>query len=256
MDSSDRLLVADGPPTARSPRARTERASLDNWPFDPSVALLQPIDHTRMIRPDDVAELVERAITEGRRAVRTSALFPGSAASVMAHGFEAIDHLVLMRRTLDSLPPVEGMAESTRPRRLGRSGMRDAAVVDVAAFGPLWGHDLRTLNATRGATASSRTRGVRRDSRLAGFVIAGRTGRSGYLQRLAIDPERRREGLGRLLTVDALRWMHRTRCIDVFVNTSEQNQAALALYGSLGFDQRPERLTVAEIDLTGGASAP
>ena len=104
MDSSDRLLVADGPPTARSPRARTERASLDNWPFDPSVALLQPIDHTRMIRPDDVAELVERAITEGRRAVRTSALFPGSAASVMAHGFEAIDHLVLMRRTLDSLP--------------------------------------------------------------------------------------------------------------------------------------------------------
>ncbi len=176
----------------------------------------------------------------------------------MAHGFEAIDHLVLMRRTLDSLPPIEGTAESTRPRRLGRSGMRDAAAIDVAAFGPLWGPRSLVRHARRPpALASSRITRRAADSRLAGFVIAGRTGRSGYLQRLAIDPERRREGLGRLLTVDALRWMHRTRCIDVFVNTSEQNQAALALYGSLGFDQRPERLTVAEIDPHHeGASAP
>jgi len=255
VDSADRLLVADGPAASgalgatHGPRSRTERASLSDWPFDPSVALLQPVDHTRMIRPGDVDELIERAMIEGRRTIRTSALFPGSTSSVMACGFEPIDQLVLMRRTLDSLPPVTRPAGTRGPRRLNRRAMREAASLDVEAFGPLWGHDLPTLTATRAATASSRTRGVRYDSRLAGFVIAGRTGRSGYLQRLTVDPARRREGIGRLFTIDALRWMRRMRCIDVYVNTSERNHTALALYSSLGFDRRPESLTVAELDL-------
>ena len=53
-----------------------------------------------------------------------------------------------------------------------------------------------------------------------------------------------------MLALDAMRWMTRLRCIDAWVNTSVSNTAALLLYEGLGFDRRPERLIVAELDLT------
>ena len=254
VDTSDRLLVADVPARDAQPerlvRARTERAALVDWPFDPSVAMLQPIDHTQRIRPADIEELVERAALEGRRAVRTSALFPGSAAPALDLGFTPIDELVLLRRSLDNAA-IEQLGDTSRTTRpLTRRRLDEAARLDVASFGPLWGHDRSTLSATRAATASSRTRGITADRRLIAFSISGRTGRSGYLQRLAVDPAHRRGGLGRLLALDAMRWMTRLRCIDVWVNTSVSNTAALHLYEGLGFERRVERLIVAELDLS------
>ena len=253
VDTSDRLLVADAPArdarSERLVRARTERAALVDWPFDPSVAMLQPIDHTQRIRPADIEELVERAAMEGRRAVRTSALFPGSAAPALDLGFAPIDELVLLRRSLDRAA-IEQLGDTPKTTPLSRRRLDEAARLDVAAFGPLWGHDRSTLSATRSATASSRTRGITADRRLVAFSISGRTGRSGYLQRLAVDPAHRRGGLGRMLAIDAMRWMKRLGCIDAWVNTSVSNTAALLLYEGLGFDRRPERLIVAELDLT------
>ena len=46
-----------------------------------------------------------------------------------------------------------------------------------------------------------------------------------------------------------MRWMVRSHCVDVWVNTSVSNTAALHLYESLGFERRSERLIVAEFDL-------
>lgn len=253
VDTSNRLLVADAPARDAQPerlvRARTERAALVDWPFDPSVAMLQPIDHTQRIRPAEIEELVERAALEGRRAVRTSALFPGSAAPALDLGFAPIDELVLLRRTLDNAA-IGQLGDTPKTTPLTRRRLDEAARLDVASFGPLWGHDRSTLSATRSATASSRTRGITADRRLIAFSISGRTGRSGYLQRLAVDPTHRRGGLGRMLALDAMRWMTRRRCIDAWVNTSVSNTAALLLYESLGFDRRPERLIVAELDLS------
>ncbi|MGA1184283.1 MAG: GNAT family N-acetyltransferase [Ilumatobacteraceae bacterium] len=253
MDTSDRLLVADAP--AREPRperaarSRTERAALVDWPFDPSVAMLQPTDHTRRVMPSDIEELVERADEEGRRAVRTSALFPGSADSALRFGFTPIDELVLMRRPLEQAGTAALPTTSGRTRRLTQRQLNEAARLDVTAFGPLWGHDRATLSATRSATASARARGITTGRHLIGFAISGRTGRSGYLQRLAVDPAHRRRGLARLLATDAMRWMARSHCVDVWVNTSVSNTAALHLYESLGFERRSERLIVAEFDL-------
>ena len=212
--------------------------------------MLQPIDHTRRVMPSDFDELVQRAAEEGRRAVRTSALFPGSADSALDVGFIPIDELVLLRRSLDDDTGEARGSGSGRIRRLGKRRLDDVARLDVAAFGPLWGHDRVTLSATRAATASSHSRSVTADGRLVGFAISGRTGRSGYLQRLAIDPTHQRRGFGRLLALDAMWWMTRLRCADVWVNTSVSNVAALRLYEGLGFERRPERLVVAELDLT------
>jgi ribosomal protein S18 acetylase RimI-like enzyme len=84
---------------------------------------------------------------------------------------------------------------------------------------------------------------------MVGFSVNGRAGRVGYIQRLAVDPDVRRRGVGRVLVVDALTWMHRRQLDDALVNTGSDNTAALELYRGLGFVELPEPLLVLERDL-------
>ncbi len=118
--------------------------------------------------------------------------------------------------------------------------------VDRQAFGPMWGNDATSLRDIRSATPVHLARMIRSGRRLAGFALSGAAADSGYLQRIAVDPDHRRRGIARDLVIDALRWMHddrRSRCL---VNTGIDNSAALALYEGLGFERLPDVLTIAE----------
>jgi ribosomal protein S18 acetylase RimI-like enzyme len=84
---------------------------------------------------------------------------------------------------------------------------------------------------------------------VAGYVIAGRGDGIGYLQRLAVDPAARRQGLGRTMVFDALAWMRRRGAGRGLVNTQRTNQGALALYEACGFQILPEGLQVLARDL-------
>jgi ribosomal protein S18 acetylase RimI-like enzyme len=96
------------------------------------------------------------------------------------------------------------------------------------------------------ATPYHRSRSVHLDGRMVAFSISGRADRSGYIQRLAVDPSTRRHGFARLLLDDALRWMWRRDVSEVMVNTATDNHAALALYESAGFDRQPGQLLILE----------
>jgi peptide alpha-N-acetyltransferase len=78
------------------------------------------------------------------------------------------------------------------------------------------------------------------------FSISGRADRSGYVQRLAVDPSARRRRFAQLLLDDALRWMHRRDVSRVMVNTAADNRPALALYESIGFERQPGALLILE----------
>ena len=56
-----------------------------------------------------------------------------------------------------------------------------------------------------------------------------------HVHNLAVDPERRRLGLGRLLMVLALDWGRRRGARRALLEVRPSNAAALALYRSLGF---------------------
>jgi ribosomal-protein-alanine N-acetyltransferase len=56
-----------------------------------------------------------------------------------------------------------------------------------------------------------------------------------HVHNLAVDPLRRRRGLGRLLMELALDWGRRRGARRAFLEVRPTNAAALALYGSLGF---------------------
>ena len=89
-----------------------------------------------------------------------------------------------------------------------------------------------------------------RDGAVVGYVVTGRSGDRGYVQRLAVDPTVRRAGIGAALVIDGLRWLRRRHTLSAVVNTQVANDGALALYRRLGFGLQPDGLTVLTLPLT------
>lgn len=216
------------------------------WPNDPTIAHLIFVDHAETPTEDEVRRAVEHARSRGARAVRTSALFPAAADVVLSQGFDTIDRLALLSRSISasSTPPA---GRATRPMLPWHHSA--AAVVDRDAFGPLWGNDAASLRDVRRATPRHRARLLRDGRTVVGFAISGAAGDHGYLQRLAVSSNRRRAGYATDLVADALRWMQSQGLTSVLVNTGVDNAAALALYDRFGFRRLTDELTIAELRL-------
>jgi [ribosomal protein S18]-alanine N-acetyltransferase len=224
------------------------RARLGPWPYDREVAHLVLLDHHMVPDVDDVRSWIAQARSQGARALRTGALFPPSTPAFTAQGFDAIDELRLLELTVGSERP--GERTGVRVRRLGASQIEAAAAVDRRAFPSPWANDGPALVDIIRATPRSRARCVLVEGRLVAFSISGQAASTGYVQRLAVDPDVRRRGLARRLLADAVDWMRRRDIERVLVNTATDNLAALALYRSFGFVERPEPLTILERTLT------
>ena len=117
--------------------------------------------------------------------------------------------------------------------------------VDGAAFAPFWRLDGAGLTEALRAVPTTRFRVTPgRGGAPVGYAISGRAGRQGYLQRLAVDPAHQGQGHGQVLVADALHWMRKPGVARAVVNTQLGNEAALALYGRLGFRLQPSGLAV------------
>lgn len=240
---------------------------LESWPTDPTVGQLVLLEYDSAPTVAEIDEMVERARRRGHVSVRTSALFPLAADAVLDAGFEPLDSLVLLRAELiDDVPDQDdddqdvpdqdddqdggdraghdrARADAHRVRRLWSAQHARAAEVDQLAFGPVWGYDARSLAATRRATPAH---WARRVGTIDGYAISGAGGSTGYVQRLAVRPDRQRQGIADALVADALAWMRARRVGSVLVNTGVDNVAARRLYERHGFRELPDRLTVAE----------
>jgi ribosomal protein S18 acetylase RimI-like enzyme len=233
------------------------RARLSRWPDDADVAHLVLLDHHMVPDRDHVESWVTDARAQGATTLRTGALFPPSAPAFLAAGFEVIDTLSLLELALDDPAPARNNVQpDARLRRLRPSQLDDAAVIDRSAFPAPWANNSAALHDIVTATPRYRARCVRHNGQMVAFSISGRASTWGYLQRIAVDPSARRRGLAHLLVVDALDWMRRRNVERVLVNTATDNTAALALYQSLGFVERPERLTILERSLRPGWREP
>jgi ribosomal protein S18 acetylase RimI-like enzyme len=224
------------------------RARLGRWPDAPDVAHLVLLDHHMVPSSADVVGWVREAGDAGARAIRTGALFSPSRTAFVDAGFRPIDTLILLSATVPaSGTRIGGRARTpSRTRRLRPSRLDEAAELDRRCFPPPWGNDAAALTDILTATPHHRARAVHVGGRLVAFAISGRAERTGYIQRLAVDPSARRRGHARALVVDALAWMHRRGAGRALVNTAVDNTAAIALYRSLGFDEETERLQILE----------
>ena len=199
----------------------------------------------------------------GFTSMRTGALAPRQAVFAERAGLRCVQELALLELTLPSARSGLRITVSTdrtdrpqrRTHRLTRRQLQAIADIDRAAFGPNWWLDAGMLADVRNATPAYRARVIRDSSasrsgesggKIVGFLISGRAGRTGYVQRLAVHPDAHRNGVATDLLVDSLRWMRRARLQRVFVNTHVHNVAALTLYRAHGFAELPDRLRVFE----------
>jgi ribosomal protein S18 acetylase RimI-like enzyme len=176
--------------------------------------------------------------------VLTSAVGAACAPAFEDAGFEIQERLHLLALDLHAAP-------SAPERPVERAGRRDRAPVlevDDAAFEGFWRLGSMGLRDAIAATPISRFQVGRPrgggSGRVAAYAITGRASDQGYLQRIAVAPNARREGWGRALVADGLCWLWRDGATRAFVNTQLHNDAAVALYESFGFRRLSDGLCV------------
>lgn len=223
-------------------RAAGVVARVRPWAFEPSVAHLVLYNQARLPTPNDITNWTEQLRLYGYDTIRTGALGVQAGARFERLGFNSIQSLVL----LEHRSPGSGAATRTKTERLVATDDGDASRVDIAAFGRSWAIDRVGIGDVRSATPRHRARTVRVGGAFVAYAISGRDASTGYLQRLACDPDHQHHGHGVALVTDSLRWMARWRVRRVLVNTHIGNEAALALYHRLGFVDLAERLHVYE----------
>ncbi|MGI9600271.1 MAG: GNAT family N-acetyltransferase [Acidimicrobiales bacterium] len=219
-----------------------ERCRIGPWRGDPSIGYLSPLTH---LSPRSVDHATEELRHEGYRGIITGAVGAGERGVFADAGYDVRERLHLLRHPLREIPP----GSTTRTRRATRRQRAEVLELDRRAFQPFWHLDEAGLDEARQATPISRFRTLVDGSTTLGYTISGRAGSLSYLQRLAVHPDAQGRGLGRDLTIDALTWARRRRCLSMMVNTQESNTAALALYESLGFARQAHGLFVLERSL-------
>jgi ribosomal protein S18 acetylase RimI-like enzyme len=224
---------------------------INPWPGDPSTVQLQLLDHR--VLPDEtvMSDVIASIRSRGAARIRTGVLFPVAAQMCERLGFATVDTLALLelpRAQLRELA-LTPVPTTHRVTPIGPLGWGQAINVDQAAFGPIWGYNKKAIRSMRSATPMFRARSVRRDRRTIGYLMAGIADRTGYIQRLAVLASERRQGIARHLVHDAVLWMGEHSVNSVLVNTGIDNEPALDLYRSLGFEMRSEVLTVGELTL-------
>jgi len=74
---------------------------------------------------------------------------------------------------------------------------------------------------------------------LAGTVMAGDDGHRGWLYYVAVDPSRRRQGLGRLLVAHAEGWLRGRGVPKAELLVRAANREATGFYAALGYEKKP-----------------
>lgn len=215
---------------------------------DPTTMMLALSDQSMVPNHRQVARWIDQIsdAAPAVRRIRTGALFAGSAPAFTRAGFTVHEHLHLLTLDLARHPGPTAMRGT---RRLRRVQHEQAAAVDRAAFGPSDGYGPVDLCEVRSATPLHRARSCRSGGTIVAYAITGAADHDGYLQRLAVHPDHRREGRATLLVADAVAWMRRKRLHRALVNTGTHNSAALALYEHVGFERSSTTLDVLELDL-------
>jgi GNAT superfamily N-acetyltransferase len=221
-------------------RAGAAAVRVRPWPADATTAQVVPVPGAVLPSAPEIVRWLGGLSRLGYARVRTAALAAPDQRPYREAGFAALEQLVLLRRELDRPParPARKVRRATRAERALLPGL------DAAAFGDAWHLDRAAIDDACRATPRHRLRVADGGQGPVGYVVHGRAGRTGYIQRLAVRPDATGQGWGTALVVDGLRWMASTGCVEALVNTHDDNDRALALYTRLGFTPLPDGLVV------------
>lgn len=233
------------------------------WPGQPDCAyLLIAGGHSPDLHLPGAAVIREWLVTlrtAGYARVRSGAVGPDIAGQLTGMGFSVCQNLALLSTDLTTGHALFPRDRAFRVVRRGpgyQGKVMGLLAVDEQAFGPEWALDMDTFREASRATQSSRvwvSHTAQGD--VAGFLLAGRTGRTGFVQRVAVEPSSRRSRVATGLLTAGHHWMRVHGCTTAVVNTETSNRAALELYRHFGYVDMPYGLQVLERTLQGDAHA-
>lgn len=166
-----------------------------------------------------------------RRGVYSPAIYPGSTRIWIRCGYEEHARLRIMERALStpSEPPTVDVIEATDP------DWDLIHHIDQRSFQGFWRMSQHGLQEALSSTRRSAVLTVQRGGALAGYAILGAQWGASYLQRIAVDPDHIRLGLGSSLIRGALQWARQGGSQTMVLNVRDENTRAGRLYAGEGF---------------------
>lgn len=225
-------------------------ARVRTWPRRSDIAHLVLSDHTVGPSVSGLRDWVRSIQHEGFHIIRTGAVSADVSRVFTDVGFREIQRLALLE--LDDAAAIARMRKMRSPlyeMRQLRSlrSLQLAADIDSRAFEADWDMDAVNIREACLATPHHRIRlAVTADDRPVGYMVTGRSGWTGFIQRLAVDPDHEGLGAGSALLQDGLSWLARHRVESILVNTHLDNRRALDLYERWGFQLLDQHLEVLE----------
>jgi ribosomal protein S18 acetylase RimI-like enzyme len=141
-------------------------------------------------------------------------------------------------QSIPELNPIDGVV-----LRLAENGDLSAIQeVDQLAFEPIWQHSLSAVSLAYQQSTYATVAEL--NGEIIGYQICTGTPFSAHLARLAVKPEVQKHHIGQELVYDLLHYFTKLGISTITVNTQKDNQASLALYHKIGFQQTGESFPV------------
>ncbi len=169
---------------------------------------------------------------------------------LQARGFNHLQDILFLEWEGKRLPTVPALPLGLQLRSMRPDDLPAVAVVDAAAFVPLWQNSLKTLQDAYPQAVYATI--VESEAGILGYQLSTQSAFGVHLARLAVRPEAQGQGIGSVLTADLIQRAFAQGAARISVNTQSDNQASLALYAKLGFRQTAQRYPVYTFDFSTG----
>lgn len=154
------------------------------------------------------------------------------------NGFHNHEHILMMTWEAESAPDWS-LPEGITIRTMQETDLPAVALVDEAAFSPLWQNSLSMLKqaypqAVVATVAESAEDGI------VGYQFSTPSPFGAHLARLATHPKAQRKGIASALIGDLTEKLQEKKISQLSVNTQSNNFSSLALYRKCGFKETGE----------------
>lgn len=161
---------------------------------------------------------------------------------LLTSGFQTHQEIVMLKRQAIRPPPRSSLLSETLIRPMMHYDLPGVASADASAFNPLWQNSPVALSHAFSQTTWATV--AESDEGIVGYQMSTRNLQGGHLARLAVRPEIQNRGVGTSLVTHLINLMAGQGLSHLTVNTQSDNQASLALYQKLGFEETGDRYPV------------
>lgn len=186
-----------------------------------------------------LSEATEWVARTAEGPVLSPALYPSAVRIWERSGYQELLRLNVMEKAVN--PASDGLDWITTTAEPDFAALEG---VDRTAFDRFWHMGTGGLVEAFRATPRSVVIEARRQGNLVGYAMIGSQAGSCFVQRVAVDPTSRGQGLGSAMLIQSEIWARQVGAATMILNVRPDNDQARSLYTRHGFNDTAARLHV------------